>query len=443
VLQVYHHAGFNVRTILMDGEFKKIKDLMPLVVCNTTAAKEHVSKAEQTICTIKEQVGGLLGTLPFSHIPQWMKIEFIYFMVLWLNAFPVKNGISAVHSPRELLVCWRLDYNKHCRVLPRTYCEVHNEPLPSNTMMPRTHETIAVGPTGNLQGSMKFHSLDTGRIIKQRSFTPLPMPDWVIEHVNVIGLRKRQGRTFCFLNQKLAPFEWTDSVPEDDDKFQGLLEEEEAAVPDISAELPGVELKAEEAAFQTVEDEPDPLFEDLAMAALDNAGINPHKQLQSACMADKNRQANMAPAMIEPEQDEIVYKITFDLPDAGLQVGIPYEVDEVPVSAAAVPAAPVQDDAWQYPIQLRRSVIGNQPYDSYAPRMQFLQLREVQAHRSVIDAARNIGNNKQEWIHATMSSKTMVDDAEQAIIPELMTESEDEMKVWGYLMTQYNLKPGL
>jgi hypothetical protein len=37
----------------------------------------------------------------------------------------------------------------------------------------------------------------------------------------------------------------------------------------------------------------------------------------------------------------------------------------------------------------------------------------------------------------------MVDDAEQAIVPELMTESEDEMKVWGYLMTQYNLKPGL
>jgi hypothetical protein len=46
VLQVYHHAGFNVRMILMDGEFKKTKDLTPLVVCNMTAAKEHVSKAE-------------------------------------------------------------------------------------------------------------------------------------------------------------------------------------------------------------------------------------------------------------------------------------------------------------------------------------------------------------------------------------------------------------
>jgi hypothetical protein len=45
-----------------------------------------------------------------------MKIEFIYFMVLWLNAFPVKNGISSMFSLRELLVRWCLDYAKHCRV---------------------------------------------------------------------------------------------------------------------------------------------------------------------------------------------------------------------------------------------------------------------------------------------------------------------------------------
>jgi hypothetical protein len=75
--------------------------------------------------------------------------------------------------------------------------------------------------------------------------------------------------------------------------------------------------------------------------------------------------------------------------------------------------------------------------------MQFLQLGKVRAHRSVIDVARNVGNNKQEWIHATTLLELTVDNAEQAVIPELLTDSEDEMKVWGYLMTQYNLKPGL
>ena len=64
-----------------------------------TAAKEHVSKTEQTIRTVKERTRGLLATLPFMHMPKQMKIEFVYFMVLWMNAFPVKLGISHTFSP--------------------------------------------------------------------------------------------------------------------------------------------------------------------------------------------------------------------------------------------------------------------------------------------------------------------------------------------------------
>jgi hypothetical protein len=150
----------------MDGEFEKIKDVLPTVECNTTAAKEHVSKAERTIRTVKERTRGLVCMLPFTHIPRQMKIEFLYFMVFWLNTFPVKTGISGVYSSRELFLGWRLDYNKHCRVLPGTYCEVHDEPVPSNTMTSRTHTAIAMGPTGNLQGSMKFYCLTTGKILK-------------------------------------------------------------------------------------------------------------------------------------------------------------------------------------------------------------------------------------------------------------------------------------
>jgi hypothetical protein len=117
ILQVYERAGFRVRTILMDGEFEKVRDLIPRVECNTTVAKKHVSEAERAIRTIKEWTRGLLATLPFQHIPRRMKIKFVYFMVLWLNAFSVKDGILAAYSPRELLVRWRMDYSKHCRVL--------------------------------------------------------------------------------------------------------------------------------------------------------------------------------------------------------------------------------------------------------------------------------------------------------------------------------------
>jgi hypothetical protein len=82
VLLVYGWAGFRVRYILMDGEFEMVKGLMPTVECNTTAAKEHVSKAECSIRMVKERMQGIVMMLPFTHIPRRMKIEFVYFTVL-------------------------------------------------------------------------------------------------------------------------------------------------------------------------------------------------------------------------------------------------------------------------------------------------------------------------------------------------------------------------
>ena len=317
VLDVYGRAGFRVRTILMDGEFKKLKPLLPSVECNPTAAKEHVSEAERTIRTLKERTRGLLATLPFENMPRRMKIKFVYFMVLWMNAFPVKSGVSDKISPRELLLRWRLNYKKHCRVEPGTYCEVHDEPTPTNMMTPRTHEAIALGPTGNLQGSVKFYCIHTGRVLKRRSFTPMPMPDHVIRRVNAIGKREGQGRAFRFLNRSGEPYEWTDAVPEDDPKFQGLLDKNEntAVYPDISAELPGVTLEEQERDVQTITEEPEPEFRDFADAVLHNAGIDADEALQRA-----NLGAGWdGPAIIDAEDDEIVYELTFNLPDAGLQ----------------------------------------------------------------------------------------------------------------------------
>ena len=118
----------------MDGEFEKVKPFLPTLACNTTAVKEHVSEAEQT-----ERTRGLIAALPFTHIPRRMKIEFVYFIVLCLNAFPVKSGVSGTYSPRELVLHRKLDYKKHCQVFPGSYCEVHDKPVPTNTIVARTH----------------------------------------------------------------------------------------------------------------------------------------------------------------------------------------------------------------------------------------------------------------------------------------------------------------
>ncbi len=89
------------------------------------------------------------------------------------------------------------------------------------------------------------------------------MPDRVIKRINKIREREGQGRTFRFLNRQKQAYEWTDEVPEDDDDFQGLLEDEVEAAPypDIRAELPEVELDKEKREFQMIPlEEPEPDF---------------------------------------------------------------------------------------------------------------------------------------------------------------------------------------
>ena len=62
-----------------------------------------------------------------------------------------------------------------------------------------------------------------------------------------------------------------------------------------------------------------------------------------------------------------------------------------------------------------------------------------------MDATQHMGMTREERLHVTTWSDTEppINDTEHAVDPELLTDLEDEIKVWGYLMTQYNLKPGL
>jgi hypothetical protein len=214
-------------------------------------------------------------------------------------------------------------------------------------MTARTHKGIALGPTGNLQGSVKFYCLKTGRVLKRRSFTPMPMPARVKRRVDAIGAREGQGRQFRFLNRRREPYEWSDEVLEDDPEFQGLLDETEdtAVFPDVSAELPGVELEENEQDFRTVTEDQDPDFPELAGAALHNAGIDAADAIRRAREHDLPNPGG--PTLVEADKDEIVYELTFDLRDAGLApaFGAPGEPLGDERDDTLVAAVPTDNDA--------------------------------------------------------------------------------------------------
>jgi len=143
-----------------------------------------VAEIERWIRTIKERAQCALATMPFRRLPNMILIHLLYFLTMWLNNFPSKMGISSIYCPRELLNRSCLSASKHCRAEFGTYRKVHEEPSPFNTMASRTQPAICLGPTGNMQGSYRFFSLSTGRVIVRCNFTVFPMPDNIIALVD-------------------------------------------------------------------------------------------------------------------------------------------------------------------------------------------------------------------------------------------------------------------
>ena len=126
-------------------------------------------------------------------LPKQIIIHIVYFAVFWLNAPPATNGISEVHSPREIVLGRSIDYNLHCRATFGQYVHIHIDPDVTNNMKGRTFAGIYLGPTGNLLGTVKAMDLNTGHVKQVHFFIEVPMPDSTVDLVNVWGKRYRKA----------------------------------------------------------------------------------------------------------------------------------------------------------------------------------------------------------------------------------------------------------
>ncbi len=163
--------------------------------------------------------------------------------------------------------------------------------------------------------------------------------------------------------------------------------------------------------------------------------------------------------MVEVDEDKVVYELTFDLPDAGLSLpdaglALPDMDVHSPIgddhdNMVDIPEPPPKEDTQAsqcYPMQTKRSVLRHQHYNTYSHRTTFLQLGMARAHRSVLGASLLLRMSKEEQMLAMTSSNlldNMINDVIHKVDPEMMMKSEDKIKVWGYLMMRYNLKPSL
>lgn len=118
IIKTYGRGGFMVNLILMDQEFDNIVDRIDTGIVNTTAAREHVTDTERGIRTIKDSGRCTVAEfrrIGITMIPKQVITHMVYFAVRWLNAAPAVNGISDIHSPREIVLKKGVDFDLHCR----------------------------------------------------------------------------------------------------------------------------------------------------------------------------------------------------------------------------------------------------------------------------------------------------------------------------------------
>ena len=204
----------------MDGQFEPLcGDLAEMgIQLNTVSNSEHVPEIERQIRTLKEQTRVIYCTLPFRKIPRHLIIEMLYAANYWLNMFPHKGGISQTMSPCTLLTGLTMNYHRHCCLEFGEYVQTHEEN--DNSLHPHTIGALALGPTGNVQGGYFFLSLTTGKVINCMSWTRIPMPKEVIDHVERMACQEPVGTTLLLEDQDHNEIIDLDHADDDDSAYE-------------------------------------------------------------------------------------------------------------------------------------------------------------------------------------------------------------------------------
>ncbi len=94
-----------------------------------------------------------------------------YFSALYILCRKILNAVSARMSifekfpPVEILLGWKLDAKRDFRVRFGVHFKASHDSIITNDITNRTHPCISLGPSGNMQGSLKWFDLLTSKVI--------------------------------------------------------------------------------------------------------------------------------------------------------------------------------------------------------------------------------------------------------------------------------------
>ena len=182
-LSLARSRGYAIDTIFVDAEkgLQSLKGVFEGVHVDVAGANQHVPVAEARIKLIKAVCRAVKAGIPWR-IPPSKLMHLVFYSNNRINSVPSMSNDFA-ETPREIFWGTKLDYFKDLRIGFGDYCEVFDENA-DNSLRQRTVPAIALYPSGNAQGSWRFLSLDTMRVITRDQYTELPTPPEIIARMN-------------------------------------------------------------------------------------------------------------------------------------------------------------------------------------------------------------------------------------------------------------------
>jgi hypothetical protein len=119
------------------------------------SAIKHEPFIEHSIGVVKERVRSIQHSLPFQTIQNINMTHMVFYAVKLLNYFLAKGGVSEIYGPKTIMSGNIINFKKFSHPFG-SYCQVHEEKLPRNSLVSRTLRAISLGPSGNAQGGHKF-----------------------------------------------------------------------------------------------------------------------------------------------------------------------------------------------------------------------------------------------------------------------------------------------
>ena len=192
VFQIYESRGFKIANLHADAEFECIRNEILPIELTTTAADEHVGDVERSIRTIKEALRCIIHSLPYKKYTKLMINKLITYVLRNRNQLPARNGISDCLSPLSMVMGYPMpDYNR-MQLEFGTYVQAYECRRFTNRTDSRSTGAIALSMSPGANGTYEFMSVHTGKIIRRKHFTILPISPEVIHQVTKLATDEKQ-----------------------------------------------------------------------------------------------------------------------------------------------------------------------------------------------------------------------------------------------------------